>query len=55
MALETAAPEPDHAVEEVDPETVWPLRAEWMRSEPWGTEAAVAAMLDWERARATTL
>ena len=52
MALETHAPETGHAVEEVDPEVVWPLRAEWMRSEPWGTEAAVAAMLEWERGRA---
>ena len=52
MALEVAAPEPSHAVEEVDPELIWPLRAEWMRAEPWGTEAAVTAMLAWERARA---
>ena len=50
MALEAAAPEPSHAVEEVDPELIWPLRAEWMRAEPWGTEAAVTAMLAWERA-----
>ena len=52
MALEGHAPEVPLPVEEVDPEEVWPLRAEWMRSEPWGTEAAVAAMLDWERGRA---
>jgi GNAT superfamily N-acetyltransferase len=40
------------AVEEVSPEAVWPLREEWMRSEPWGTDDAVAAMLRWERWRA---
>jgi len=49
MALEAAAPEPMHAVEEVDPKLIWPLRAEWMRAEPWGTAAAVTAMLEWER------
>ena len=38
MALEVAAPEPSHVVEEVDPELIWPLRAEWMRAEPWGTD-----------------
>jgi GNAT superfamily N-acetyltransferase len=53
MALEGGlAPAAPHPVEEVAPDEVWPLRAEWMRSEPWGTEAAVAAMLDWERGRA---
>jgi GNAT superfamily N-acetyltransferase len=52
MALELSAPEPSQVVEEVDPERIWPLRAEWMRAEPWGTEAAVDAMLAWERARA---
>lgn len=52
MALEDPPPEVAHAVEEVDPEWIWPLRAEWMRTEPWGTDAAVGAMLAWERARA---
>jgi ribosomal protein S18 acetylase RimI-like enzyme len=52
MALEAPAPEPSHVVEEVDPERIWPLRAEWIRTEPWGTESAVEAMLAWERARA---
>jgi GNAT superfamily N-acetyltransferase len=53
MALEGQPPEVPHAVEEVDPAVIWPLRAEWMRAEPWGTDAAVEAMLAWERARAT--
>ena len=52
MALEGPAPPVAHPVEEVDPEVIWPLRAEWMRAEPWGTEEAVAAMLAWERGRA---
>ena len=37
---------------EVSPDDVWPLREEWMRSEPWGDDDAVAAMLRWERERA---
>jgi GNAT superfamily N-acetyltransferase len=41
-----------HAVEEVALEVVWPLREEWMRSEPWSSEHAVTAMLAWERRRA---
>jgi GNAT superfamily N-acetyltransferase len=52
MALEGPAPAALHAVEEVEPEVVWPLREEWMRSEPWGSDEAVAAMLAWERGRA---
>jgi GNAT superfamily N-acetyltransferase len=52
MALEEPPPLVPQTVEEVEPEQVWPLRAEWMRTEPWGTEAAVAAMLEWERGRA---
>lgn len=52
MALEDHPPEPAAAAEEVAPEDVWPLREEWMRSEPWGSDAAVAAMLRWERWRA---
>ena len=52
MALEGPAPEVSHAVEEVDPERIWSLRAEWMRTEPWATDAAVEAMLAWERGRA---
>ncbi len=52
MALEGPSPAAPHAVEEVAPELIWPLREEWMRHEPWGSEAAVAAMLAWERARA---
>ena len=53
MALEE--PPPDDAgagVEEVSPDDVWQLREEWMRSEPWGGDDAVAAMLRWERWRA---
>jgi GNAT superfamily N-acetyltransferase len=53
MALEGAPPPVPHAVDEVAPEDVWPLREEWMRSEPWGaTDEAVGAMLAWERERA---
>jgi GNAT superfamily N-acetyltransferase len=52
MAFEGPPPRPAHAAEEVDPELIWPLRAEWMRHEPWGTEEAVEAMLAWERGRA---
>jgi GNAT superfamily N-acetyltransferase len=51
MALEDHPPELPLAVDEVSPEAVWPLREEWMRSEPWGTDDAVAAMLRWERWR----
>ena len=52
MALEGPPPDAVDAVEEVEPERIWPLREEWMRSEPWATDAAVAAMLSWERGRA---
>ena len=52
MAFEGPAPAARHAVQEVAPERIWPLREEWMRSEPWGTGEAVAAMLEWERGRA---
>jgi GNAT superfamily N-acetyltransferase len=52
MALEEHPPEAAAAVEEVSPDAVWPLREEWMRSEPWGGDDAVAAMLRWERWRA---
>ena len=52
MALEEAPPELPGHVEEVAPDDVWELRAEWMRAEPWGSEEAVAAMLRWERWRA---
>ena len=52
MALEEAPPDVSPDVEEVAPDDVWELRAEWVRSEPWGTEEAVAAMLRWERWRA---
>lgn len=52
MALGDHPPEVAAAAEEVAPEDVWPLREEWMRSEPWGSDAAVAAMLRWERWRA---
>src|SRR5918994_4550764 len=52
MALEEAPPDVAPDVEEVAPDDVWELRAEWMRSEPWGSERAVAAMLRWERWRA---
>jgi GNAT superfamily N-acetyltransferase len=52
MALEDHPPDAAPAVEEVSPDDIWPLREEWIRSEPWGTDAAVAAMLRWERWRA---
>jgi GNAT superfamily N-acetyltransferase len=52
MALEGPPPPVSHEVVEVEPEAIWPLRAEWIRTEPWGTEEAVAAMLEWERGRA---
>jgi len=53
MALEEPPPElAPAAVEEVAPDAVWALREEWMRSEPWGRDEAVAAMLRWERWRA---
>jgi GNAT superfamily N-acetyltransferase len=52
MALEEVPPDSSPAVEEVPPSAVWPLREEWMRSEPWGGDDAVAAMLRWERWRA---
>jgi GNAT superfamily N-acetyltransferase len=52
MALEEAPPPVAAAVREVDPALIWPLRAEWMRTEPWGTDDAVEAMLAWERGRA---
>lgn len=52
MALEDPPPPVARAAEEVAPEAVWPLREEWMRSEPWGDDDAVAAMLRWERWRA---
>jgi GNAT superfamily N-acetyltransferase len=53
MALEDPPAEPPApAVAEVAPEDVWPLRAEWLRGEPWGSEEAVRAMLGWERFRA---
>jgi GNAT superfamily N-acetyltransferase len=52
MAHEGSPPAVPHPVEEVAPEDVWPLRAEWLRSEPWGNEEAVSAMLTWERERA---
>ncbi len=52
MALEDPPPPATLPVEEVEPERIWALRAEWLRAEPWGTEAAVAAMLEWERGRA---
>jgi GNAT superfamily N-acetyltransferase len=52
MALQDRPPDARAAVEEVSPEAIWPLREEWMRSEPWGDDDAVAAMLAWERWRA---
>jgi len=52
MALHEPPPEAERAVEEVAVDSVWPLRQEWMRSEPWGSDEAVAAMLRWERWRA---
>ena len=52
MALEEPPADAAGRVEEVSPEAIWPLREEWMRSEPWGNDGAVAAMLRWERWRA---
>lgn len=52
MALEDHPPDASAAVREVSTDDVWPLREEWMRSEPWGSDDAVAAMLRWERGRA---
>jgi GNAT superfamily N-acetyltransferase len=52
MALEDPPAVVDAAVTEVAPDDIWPLREEWMRSEPWGTDAAVEVMLGWERWRA---
>jgi GNAT superfamily N-acetyltransferase len=52
MALDGPPPAVTATVEEVAPDAIWPLREEWMRSEPWGSDAAVAAMLEWERWRA---
>jgi GNAT superfamily N-acetyltransferase len=52
MALEEAPSGVAAGVEEVAPDDVWELREEWMRSEPWGSDEAVAAMLRWERWRA---
>jgi predicted GNAT family acetyltransferase len=52
MAHEDVAPAASDIVEEVDLEEVWPLRAEWMRAEPWASEEAVEAMLAWEHERA---
>jgi GNAT superfamily N-acetyltransferase len=52
MALEGPPPAVTVPVEEVEPERIWGLRADWMRGEPWGSERAVAAMLAWERGRA---
>ncbi len=52
MALLEPPPLVPQIAEEVAPEDVWPLREEWMRSEPWGSDEAVGAMLTWERERA---
>lgn len=52
MALEDHPPDASAAVREVATDDAWPLREEWMRSEPWGSDDAVAAMLRWERGRA---
>ncbi|HZB75889.1 MAG TPA: GNAT family N-acetyltransferase [Solirubrobacteraceae bacterium] len=52
MALLEPPPAPALDVEEVPLDEVWPLREEWLRTEPWGTAGAVTTMLDWERARA---
>jgi GNAT superfamily N-acetyltransferase len=52
MAHEDLPPAAPDIVEEVELEEVWPLRAEWMRAEPWAHDAAVEAMLAWEHERA---
>ncbi len=50
MALDADPPHADAPVEEVTPEEVWPLRAEWLRHEGLGELAA--SLLQWERERA---
>jgi GNAT superfamily N-acetyltransferase len=52
MALRRRPAAQAEPVEEVAPEVVWPLRDEWLRGEPWATDAVATAMLAWERARA---
>lgn len=52
MALRRPVAPPVLPVEEVEPELLWPLRDEWLRGEPWGTDAIATALLAWERVRA---
>jgi ribosomal protein S18 acetylase RimI-like enzyme len=56
MALEADAPAPPGAgapvVDEVDAQVVWPLREEWIRSEPGVDDALAEALLAWEAERA---
>ena len=52
MALIEPPQPPGLPVEEVPVDAVWPLREEWLRTEPWGTAGAVTTMLDWEQGRA---
>jgi hypothetical protein len=52
MALDADPPPATGPVEEVAPDEVWPLRQEWIGSEPHGSRALAAALLEWERERA---
>jgi GNAT superfamily N-acetyltransferase len=52
MALRREPPVSELPVEEVAPDAIWHLRDEWIRGEPWGTDAMATAMLAWERERA---
>jgi GNAT superfamily N-acetyltransferase len=52
MGLERDPPPAAAPVDEVEPDTVLPLRAESVRALPEGNEALVAALLGWERERA---
>jgi GNAT superfamily N-acetyltransferase len=52
MALRREPPASDLPVEEVEPGAIWHLRDEWIRGEPWGTDAIATALLAWERERA---
>jgi ribosomal protein S18 acetylase RimI-like enzyme len=52
MGLAAVPPRSPAPVDEVAPDAVWPLREEWIRGEPFGTDEVVAALLEWERERA---
>ncbi|HWT24762.1 MAG TPA: GNAT family N-acetyltransferase [Solirubrobacteraceae bacterium] len=52
MGLDADPPPAPAPVEEVAPDEVWPLREEWLRTEPTATDELAAALLVWERERA---